>query len=301
MYRVALIPLLSLAAACGPSDRSRRPVPSDAGTDTSVSDMDSGLDVDGGLDMDAASADAGPRLDDVLIYSHSRDTLYSFSPFTNTVTEIGVFQLPTGEQAPFMLDLAVDSNGVVFTCSDDTLFSVDPLNAEATAIGTFGLGADKLYALSFLSPSESPDGTEALIGATNAGTYYQIDRSNASTRMLGSYPDGWMSSGDIVSVDGGTYATLRSTDFTGDVLARIIFARDGSSSVVVIGPIKSATEDFKDLFGLAYWGRDVYGFSNTGQLIRIDRATGAAEVVTTGTGADQFWGAGVTTIVPVLI
>ncbi len=246
--------------------------------------------------------DAGPNLDDVLIYSHSRDTLFTFSPFTNTVTDIGVFHLPSGEQAPFMLDLAVDSDGVVFTCSDDTLFSVDPIDAEVTPVGLLGLDAEKLYALSFLAPSESPDGTEMLIGATNAGVYYQIDRTNASTRVLGNYPDGWMSSGDIVSVAGlGTYATLRSADFTGDVLGRIIFARDGSSTLVIVAPIKSSTEDFQDLFGLAYWGRDLYGFSNTGQLIRIDPATGAAEVVTTGTGADQFWGAGVTTIVPVLI
>jgi hypothetical protein len=201
-----------------------------------------------------------------------------------------------------MLDLAVNSDGDVFTCSDDTLFRVDPLSAEVTPVGLLGLDMEKLYALSFLAPSESPDGTEMLIGATNAGTYYSVDQTNASTRTLGNYPDGWTSSGDIVSVAGlGTFATLRRTDFTGDVLARIIFARDGSSTVVVVGPIRSATEDFQDLFGLGYWGRDVYGFSNTGQLIRIDRTTGAGEVVATGTGADQFWGAGVTTIVPVLI
>jgi len=256
-------------------------------------------DVDAGHD---AAVDAGPRLDDVLIYAHSRDTLYTFSPFTNTVTEIGLFQLAGGAAAPLMLDLAVDSDGAVFTSSDDTLFSVDVRNAQVTAIGTFGLGADKLFALSFLAPSESPDGTETLIGATNAGTYYAINRTNASTSMLGSYPDGWTSSGDIVSVSGlGTFATLRRTDFTGDVLARILFSRGGSSTVVVVGPIKSASEDFQNIFGLAYWGRDVYGFSSTGQLIRIDRMTGAGEVVTTTTGTDQFWGAGVTTIVPVLI
>jgi len=45
----------------------------------------------------------------------------------------------------------------------------------------------------------------------------------------------------------------------------------------------------------------VYGFTNSGQLLRIDRMSGAAEVVSTATGSDQFWGAGVTTTVPFLI
>ena len=177
-----------------------------------------------------------------------------------------------------------------------------PVTATATPVGDFGLGTEQLFALSFLTPLESPDGTEMLVGATNAGAYYEVDRTDASTRLLGSYPDGWSSSGDIVSVDGlGTFATLRRMDYPGDVLARILFARDGTSTVSVVGAIRSPTEDFRQIFGLGYWGRDMFGFSNSGQLIRIDRMTGAAEVVTTSTGSSQFWGAGVTTQVPVLI
>lgn len=246
--------------------------------------------------------DSGPRIDDVLIYAHSRDTLFTFSAYTNTVTEVGPFRLPTGDAAPFMLDLAVDSEGAVFTSSDDTLWVVDPTTAAVTAVGDLGLGSEQLFALSFLTPTESPDSTEMLIGATNEGAYYQVSRTDASTTMLGTYPDGWSSSGDIVSVDGlGTFATLRHMDYPGDVLARIIFARDGSSAVTVVGAIRSPTEDFRRLFGLGYWGRNMFGFSNSGQLIRVDRETGAAEVVTTATGSTQFWGAGVTTQVPVLI
>jgi len=244
--------------------------------------------------------DAGPRIDDVLIYAHSRDTLYTFSAFTNTVTEIGRFTLPDGSDAPFMLDIAVDSEGVVFTSSDTSLYLVDEETATVTVVGDFGLGGrEQLFALSFLTASESPGGTETLIGATNEGAYYEVDRTNANTTLLGSYPDGWSSSGDIVSVEGlGTFATLRHDDFTSDVLARIIFESDGTSAVFVIGPTRSSTEDFRALYGLGYWGADLFGFSNSGQLLRINRITGAAEVVSTTTGSDQFWGAGVTTIVP---
>ncbi len=256
---------------------------------------------DSGPGRDAALPDGG-GLADVLIYAHSRDTLYTFSAYTNTVTEIGAFRFADGTPAEFMLDLAVDSEGAVFTSTEEALFAVDPETAVVTHVGDFGLGGDQLFALSFLTESESPDGTELLVGATNAGAVYSVDRADASTELLGNYPDGWSSSGDIVSIDGlGTFATLRRSDFPGDVLARILFARDGSSTVTMIGPVRSGSEDFREVFGLGYWGRDVFGFTNSGELLRIDRTTGAAEVVTTSTGASQFWGAGVTTTVPFLI
>ncbi|MFK7987947.1 MAG: hypothetical protein AB8I08_18150 [Sandaracinaceae bacterium] len=246
--------------------------------------------------------DGGPRLDDVLIYAHSRNTLFTFSPFTNMVNEVGPFDDGTEESQPEMLDLAVDADGVVFTCSFDSLFRVDPETAAITKIGDFEIGDESLFALSFLHESESPDSTQMLIGATNAGAYYQIDRDNAATEFLGQYPEGYASSGDIVSVEGlGTYATLRQDGVAADVLARITFSSDGSSSVRVIGEIREGTTDFTQIFGLGYWGRNVYGFTNTGQLIRIDRTTGAATTASAATGTDQFWGAGVTTQAPFLI
>lgn len=249
--------------------------------------------------------DAGPRLDDVLIYAHSRDTLFTFSPYTNTVTTVGPFMLSGAAitNDDYMLDLAVDSSGVVLTASGRALFRVNPETAELTEIGTFDFsGSEQLFALSFLTPSESPDGTEMLIGATNEGVYYEVDRVDATTSMLGAYPDMWSSSGDIVSIDGlGTFATLRRADFPSDVLARILFARDGSSVVTVIGPIRDASTDFTQIFGLGYWGRNVYGFDNSGRLLQIDRETGAATVVSADTGTLHFWGAGVTTRAPVLI
>jgi hypothetical protein len=235
----------------------------------------------------------------VLIYAHSRDTLFTFSPTTLDVETIGTFRVAGGGAPPNMLDLAVDSEGLVYTSSADELWSVDPLTAELTRIGSFGLG-DQLFALSFLAPGElGPE--EVLIGAANSGEYFQIDRDTAAATRLGSYPDGWRSSGDIVSVEGlGTFATVRRTDFPSDVLVQILFSSDGSSAAVVKGPVRSGTRDFIEIFGIGYWGRVLYGFTNAGELIEINRDTGAGTLVTTDTGTDQFWGAGVTTVVPVL-
>lgn len=260
--------------------------------------------------------DAGPNLADVLIYAHSRNVLYTFSPYTNTVEEIGEFHTAGGGEVPFMADLAVDSEGVIITSSQryreqpPAIWLVDPETAEVTLIGEFPLNQASFNALTFLAREESPDGTEMLIGATDDGAYFEIDRETAQMEYLGAYPDDWVSSGDIVSVDGlGTFATLKRSDYPVDVLAKIEFWPDGTSRVAPIGGIcpPSGTancpdegQDFRQLFGLGYWGENLYGFSNSGQLIRIDRDNGRGEVVSTATGADSFWGAGVTVEVPVV-
>ncbi len=266
---------------------------------------DAGPAFDAGAGVDAQRADApavdsGPDVSDVLVYAHSRDSLFTFSPTDLRVTLVGAFHLGDGSAAPFMLNLAVDSEGNVFTSSDTSLYRVNPETAEAALVGDFGLGSERLYALSFLAPGEYGDG-EPLIGATNAGAYYLVDTTSAAASYLGSYPDGWLSSGDIVSVAGlGTFATVRRDDFPSDVLVQILFAADGSSTATVKGPIASSSRNYIQVFGVGYWGRALYGFSNAGELLEIDRDTGAGRLVTTETGTDQFWGAGVTTRAPVL-
>jgi hypothetical protein len=245
--------------------------------------------------------DSGTPLEDTLIYAHSPNTLFSFSAMTNTVTEIARFTEPDGSSAPDMLDLAVNAAGQVFTSSATALWSVDPTTARVTEIGTFDVAmGEQFYALTFLAPGELGAG-ETLLGATNMGVYYEIDPATARVRRLGSYPDGWLSSGDVVSVEGATFATIRRMDDTVDTLAQITFDASGRSTIRVIGAIRGDGMDFRQIFGLGYWGRSVYGFSNSGQLIEIDRATGAGRLATTMTGTRRFWGAGVTTRAPVLL
>jgi hypothetical protein len=131
--------------------------------------------------------------------------------------------------------------------------------------------------------------------------YYRVDPATAATTFLGSYPDGWLSSGDIVSVEElGTFATVKRSDFPSDVLVQMHFAADGSSTATIIGPVRSGSTDFRRLFGLGFWGTAMYGFSADGELVEIDRTTAEGTLVTTGTRPPEFWGAGVTTRAPIL-
>jgi hypothetical protein len=295
-----LLPWL-LACAQPPGDDTD----ADVGIDTVEDLVDLPPDVPPDLPPDRPDvADDGPDISSVLIYAHSADTLYSFSPYTLTVTEIGVFELPDGSEAPLMFDLAVNEAGDLYTSSDTSLYRCNPTTAVVTLVGEFGLAeGEELYALTFLPEGVLRSDREAMIGATNAGAYYEVNVATAAATYLGQYPDGWLSSGDIVSIVGlGTYATLKRYDYpTSDVLAEMTFRGDGSVSARVIGSIvHPGGEQFRELFGLGYWGRSLYGFSNSGQLVEIDRNTGEGTLVTTATGTDQFWGAGVTTIAPVI-
>ncbi|MCZ7679478.1 MAG: hypothetical protein M5U28_12230 [Sandaracinaceae bacterium] len=165
--------VLALALLVGCTTRS--PIPAiDAGPDAGPPPAP-----DAGRDA-GPRPDSGPPIDDVLIYAHSRDTLYTFSAYTNTVAEIGLFRTPDGAQAPYMLDLAVDSEGVVFTSSDEALWRIDPLTAEATRIGDFGLAGEQLFALSFLAPrGEPPTGRRC---SSARPTTASTTRSTATTR-----------------------------------------------------------------------------------------------------------------------
>jgi outer membrane protein assembly factor BamB len=243
-------------------------------------------------------------VEDVLVYSHSPEQLYSFNPETLRVTEIGSFRTAGGMTVGPMIDLAVNSLGEIYTTSAESLFRVNPETAVAEPVGS-GLGLDRdeqLVALTFLTAGTLMAGVEDLIGATSGGSYYRLNTTTGAPTRLGNFPSGWRASGDLVSVERlGTYATLRTEANDGDTLARIDFAADGSSSVSVIGRVTVDGMPVLRIFGLAYWGRTVYGFTNDGWLISIDRDTGAASRVSVDTGAEQFWGAGVSTKAPVLI
>ncbi|MBI2896859.1 MAG: PQQ-like beta-propeller repeat protein [Deltaproteobacteria bacterium] len=254
--------------------------------------QDASLDLDAGTDAHVMP-DAAPVEDDVLVWAHSADTLFSFEPRTDRVTSIGPFRTAEGDAAPQMTDLAVDSAGELYACSNDALFAVDPETATTTWITDFDVEADvRFYGLTFLPEGVLDPGVEVLVGATSNGDYYRIDESTGATELIGRFSDDYGLSGDIVSVeDAGTFATVKRDDLDTDVLVQL----DPESGEV--DPIGTGI-GFTNLFGLAYFRQRLYGFSSRGELIWIDIDTGEGSIVTDETGSDQFWGAGVTTIAP---
>lgn len=277
--------LLFLFSACKPG-----------GGDDDDDDVDASL-ADAASDSGGADAhvmyDAGLVEDDVLVWAHSADTLYSFDPRTDLVATIGQFRTAEGDLAAQMTDLAVNGDGELYTCSNDALFSVDPETARTTRIITFDVAVDvRFYGLTFLPEGVLDPAAETLVGATSNGEYYRIDESTGEAELIGRFSDDYGLSGDIVSVEGaGTYATVKRDDLDTDVLVQL------DPETGQVDPVGTGI-GFTNLFGLAYFRQRLYGFSSRGELILIDIDTGEGSIVTDQTGSDQFWGAGVTTIAP---
>ena len=238
--------------------------------------------------------DAGTPEDDVIVWAHSADTLFALNPRTLTVTPVGMFSFADGGVVPGMTDLAVNKSGEIFTCSRTDLYRVDPRTAVTTHIAALGLESGVQFnGMTFLPEGVIDAEAETLVGATDAGDYYRVDPVTGTTTRLGTYSNGYLSSGDIVSVVGaGTFATVKRDDLTTDLLVRLDPAT-GTATRIGDGI------GYRRIFGVGYWRSRLYGFVADGTLVEINIETGVGTPVDGETGSDQFWGAGVTTRAPV--
>jgi hypothetical protein len=220
------------------------------------------------------------------VYAHSDSELYSIDPDTLKVTLVGPFQWP--DLADQMTDIAIDKNGLMIGISYDKVYSVDAMTAKCTYLAPL----DRSFnGLSFV-PATATDATtdDKLVAAALDGSLYELDRNSGASHPIGNYGGGLGSSGDVVSVSGfGTVATV-SGGGSSDALATI----DTATGVAqVIG-----STGVSGIWGLAFWKDKVFGFTSTNDFVLIDPKTGKATMVQSG--AVSWWGAGVTTVAPVV-
>ncbi len=264
------------------------------------------------LGTDGGTRDAGDRgvvdssepAPEVLIYAHSANTLYRFE--NERVTAIGMFHRTDGQPMRSIKDIAVDQSATIYGVSDSELFRISEGDATATLVGTLDVGNDQMNSLTFVEAGAIDPNNEVLIALTLDGLVFRIDASTGRGMRVGSLPNSWGASGDLVSVAGaGTYATVinnvdcdpstRVRDAC-DHLARIEFNSNGSIRTLRdIGIIGNQEFYWSGVFGLGYWGATLYGFTTDGVLLRIRRDNAEATVEVEHTGADRFFGAGVTT------
>jgi hypothetical protein len=214
------------------------------------------------------------------IYANSPDQLFTIDPVTWTPVLVGSFLTDR------MTDIAVSPNGDLYTVSLNALYSVDPNTALATLVMNLNsqLGYD---ALTFL-----PDGT--LLAVDGTGQVIAIDLIALTTTILGSYGDGYSSAGDVVAVADGTLYGVSGTS-EGDVQQpanNVLLSVDPKTAIATaIGSI-----GLGEVYGLAYYGGTLLAFTGGQAIARLDPATGEATVI--AYTQDQFWGAGITPLVP---
>ena len=275
---VRILPVLALVLACGPNRQSP------GGDDT-------GGDAGSGSNPGSSGSDFGMSL----VYAHTGDTLYRVDAMALTTVEVGPL---TGIGTESLTDLAVDKNENMVGITLDKLFSIDPTTGATTLIKDLSQSANGFTSLSYVPTDlNDPNSDDILVSANDQGAVYQIDPASGSATMIGSYgSDGSgnkiISSGDLIGVRNlGIYATVDVGKQTGDYLAQI------DPTTWKATPIGAGT-GFSDIFGLGFWAGTVYGFTDKGQMITIDIHTGVGTMV--GSGAQQWFGAGVTTDAPII-
>ncbi len=248
-------------------------------------------------DVEVPPVDAPPLMGEVLVYAHSKSTLFSFDPRSLRVASLGEFYDADHDEEPEITDIAITKDGEIYGCSRDALYRIDDENAASKRLAEFDLPEGVSFnGLTFVPMGELENDRETLVGATDDGedgTYYRIDLETGATREIGRYSNGYRSSGDIVSVEGaGTFATVKRDDLDTDLLVRIDLTTGRATRI-------GDGIGYRRIFGLAYFRDRLYGFVADGTLVQIDLDTGVGDEVSTTTGTMQFWGAGVTTLAPV--
>jgi len=227
------------------------------------------------------------------VFGHSETTLYRVDTVSREVTEVGVFRGCT-----YVADIALDESSNIYASTGAELFYIETNTAQCTKIAA---GAFP-NSLSFV-PAGTVDATaEALVGF-QGGDYVKIDRKSGEVTKLGSIGEGLQSSGDVVSAKGGkTFVTVKgkqpgTTLECADCLAEI----DPTSGKLVKN---WGSLGVKDVFGLAFWGGELYAFTNGGELllVTLDTAAGTLSTkplaITNAPAGLKFWGAGSTTSAP---
>lgn len=260
----------------------------------------------GGTAPDAAAdvggsdaADAGPDTDDVAaevepppqpkgldaIFAHSSSQLYKLDK--NVFTFIGAFGF--NKNAGQVTDIALDDTGKLFAITFGDLFECDKTTAMCTWLATL---PQSFNGLTFVPKDTAVAGKPALIGIANSGDWNLIDVAGGTAKItkLGAY-GGFTSSGDAFSVETvGTYATVKAGLAFTDKLVQVNPATGAVLKTV-------GDTGVGDLWGVAWSGGTLYGFSANGKVYAIDIQTGKAQpapglLVPNGV---SWWGAGVST------
>ncbi len=279
-------------------------------------------------------ASGGQAPQEVLLYAHTDDTLYSLDPKGMlSLQPVGSFDCVGGDnQDKAMTDLAVGGDGALFGISQSFVWTLD-LASCGTSVTLDNPKDVRFYGLTFAPAGLLHPDKEVLIGGNTAGELWAIDDQGLLSQRgnFGKVPadDGngnsyehagkaWELSGDIVFVEGDTsplgFATVRdcpNPPYTSgcnpiNTLIEIDVAKIASATTQTVtksvrGQIRKAADcsdgtdgDYGNMYGIAAWSDKVYGFSRSGNIVQIDTSDGGGCLVEAFAEL-KFAGAGMTT------
>ena len=173
--------------------------------------------------------------------------------------------------------VVVGLDGAMYGVGFWEVYRIDPNTAALTP-----LSVDPFPGEVFNSLTVRADGV--LIGGIGS-QFYEID-PNSGVRANLANAGAWSLAGDVVGLpDGLLYCLMNNTGIESDPTSLVSWDIDGGAPTVV-GPTGQGA-----MFGVAYHiiNDTIYGFTEGGQIVTIDPATGAGQIVSNS--GIPFWGA----------
>ena len=233
-----------------------------------------------------AGGGGGGGVFEPVVYGHTASTLYKVNATTKVVTAVASFHNCDSD----VIDLALDAYSHAYVTTISGLYRLDLTTGNCTPVN--GLNADTYpNSLSFVPKGTLDPAVEALVGYSGS-SYVRINVATGVIQQIGTLGGGLVSSGDIVSVmDGGTYLTAKNPNVSATTDYLVEVNPTTGALVRNLGPLP-----FDDVFGLAFWGGSLYGFSNGGTLFEITINGSSTTSAAVPNAMNEQWnGAGSTT------
>lgn len=255
------------------------------------------------------------------VYAHTDRLLFLFDPLAlngaGKIDSVGEFSCLDAQDR--MLDIAVDRTGNMYGTSDYGFLKISAVDATCSYIARPDGGTSSYpNSLAFMPIGTVDDTKEALVGYgfdsnRNATDFLRIDTTTGAITKIGNLnPNGagaagqqtqYRASGDIIGLSRGgnrAFLTVKETVADGGTANT-----DGFDQLAEVNPKTGAYKSIvgstglKDLYGVGQWAGQAYGFSFTGDVVKVDLETGRAVRVAIDVGFPVKWfGAGVTTVAP---
>ncbi len=226
------------------------------------------------------------------VYAHTADELWLMQVKTYEMDFVAFFSWPedTDNNPHKMTDIAIDRYGVLYGVSYSGLYVVNANTGECYRVGTL---PEPFNALT-LVPKGVLDPKDVLVGISGVGGWYRLTAQGNEffAEQLGSYGEGYMSSGDAYSIEKvGTFASVNKTGVANDYLVEV----DPKTGAVVreVGEMTGLSL----VYGLAGWTGRAMAFDESGKISIVDTKTGEV-LKTITTVPKKWWGAGVQTVIP---
>ena len=217
----------------------------------------------------AVIADTAAPIANAPVYANTSDTLYEIEPGTGELRTVGSFWLASGELDGGIVDIAINTDGLMYGATTSTLYQIHPFTTEVWKIcATDGA----MMALTFTADGE-------LVGGNDEGVHLIDMETCENDRIAGN--NVYETSGDLVGLpDGYLYWTVRGEN--SDELVRVAPANGSMRWVGEIG--------YDQLFGVGYDNGVLYGFGYDGEIVSINPDT-ATTTMTAKANGYSWWGA----------